>query len=682
MTATVRWTDSSWCDAARRRRAVLAICLAAVLATAVTAPADAAKRKHKASALPAFSSCASLVTYAHRGARRAGGGIGVPTRAGAIAAQVLTAPGPVAADQGAPTTAPAPAAPTASAGESKTAPSFSSTNVQEAGIDEPDIVKTDGERVFAIVNGKLNAVDVSGATPKLAGSLDLAGSGSHRMLIRGDRALVMTTSYGAGVVADGVAASSIAPYGGSKVLLTEIDISDPAALVVRRTMELDGSVADARLHGGTARVVVVSSPQPVAPPQIASTGVRRYVPRTTLRSKVSGRTFRRSVVACDDVRHPRSFSGLDLLTVLTIDLDKGLFDVDRDAIMAGAQAVYGSPTSLYVASQRYVAAIESGRSLPASARTQIHRFDASREGMTSYAGSGEVPGFVLNQYSLSEHEGALRVASTDEPQWFEGTITRDSESHVTVLEIGGSTLSRLGRVGGLGKGERIYAVRFVGDNGYVVTFRQVDPLYTLDLSDKRNPKVLGELKILGYSAYLHPVSENLLLGVGQDATEQGRRLGTQLSLFDVSDLRKPTRRAQAALGANSSTAAEFDPHAFLYWNATRLAVIPLTVYGDGAAVSPFKGAVGFRVGTASLGETGRVTHPAQAGQAPEIARSLVIGDKLFTLSYAGLGASRLDTLAPLSFVALPAPRQPPRPEPVPLPAPAPAPIAPSPPVVR
>ena len=105
-----------------------------------------------------------------------------------------------------------------------------------------------------------------------------------------------------------------------------------------------------------------------------------------------------------------------------------------------------------------------------------------------------------------------------------------------------------GRIGGLGKGERVYSVRFVGDTGYVVTFRQIDPLYTLDLADPERPRVLGELKIPGYSAYLHPIGEGLLLGVGQDATEEGRPTGTQISIFDVSDLRRPTRVHQEALG--------------------------------------------------------------------------------------------------------------------------------------
>ena len=672
MTATARRTDTASDGGVRPRLAVLVTVLAAVLLLPAPAPASTA-RKSRPSALPAFSSCPALLSYARRNARRTGGRTGVPTRAGAFETQVLSAPGPVAREDAASSTpgqAGVPAPPPAAAGSpGRAAPSFSSTNVQEAGVDEPDIVKTDGRRVFAIANGRLHALDASGDAPVLVGTLELDGFG-HQLLIRGDRVLVMTASSGGSA-----SASSRSPvaFQGATVVLTEVDVSDPRAMAVRRTMQLDGSLVDARLTGATARVVVASSPDPVAPRAISRTAVRSFVPRTTLRSRVTNRTIRRSVVGCGSVRHPRQFSGLDLLTVLSIDLDKGLFDVDRDAIMAGAQTVYGSPTSLYVASQRYVRALESGSALPQSMRTEIHRFDASQQGQTSYAASGAVTGYVLNQYSLSEHDGALRVASTEEPQWFEGTQTRDSESFVTVL--GATGLAPLGRVDGLGRGERIYAVRFVGDKGFVVTFRQVDPLYTLDLSDKANPKVLGELKILGYSAYLHPVSDDLLLGVGQDASAQGRTLGTQLSLFDVSDLRRPQRRAQASLGLGSSSQAEFDPHAFLFWKPTGLAVIPLSSYGRSDGRQTFQGVVGFRVGAASLAEAGRVAHPAAPdleGFAPPIGRSLVIGERLHTLSFEGFGTSRLDTLAPLAFAPFPAPAQtgPPRPGPVPLPPPA------------
>ena len=476
----------------------------------------------------------------------------------------------------------------------------------------------------------------------------------------------MSNAYGGGSFSGDVIISA------SRVVISEIDIGRPATMTVRRTMTMEGALVDARLTGGTARVVVGASPDYIRPAAISRTTLRSFVPRTVLKSNVSGKTFRRSIVSCDDVRHPRRFSGLDLLTVLTIDLDKGLFNIDRDAIMAGAQTVYASTTGLYVASQRYVQSLEAGRVVPQSSRTDIHRFDISKPDQTSFAASGSVTGFVLNQYSLSEHDGALRVASTEDPVWFDGRIASDSESYVSVLVEHGRSLDLVGRAGGLGRGERIYAVRFVGDKGYVVTFRQVDPLYTLDLSKKTKPRVVGELKILGYSAYLHPISDDLLLGVGQDATAQGRTTGTQLSLFDVSDPRKPSRKAAVSL-ENASSNAEFDPHAFLFWKPANLAVVPLSVYGNGED-QRFEGAIGFKIGTASVTEAGRITHPVldAGGFQPPIGRSVVIGDLLYTLSYAGLASNRLDTLAPQSFATFPAP--PPQPDGQPLPLPAPVPV--------
>jgi len=601
--------------------------LAVVLAVlAAAAPAPAATRGKGARKLSAFASCASLVGYARRGTRLAGGRPGVTTRVPGLAVDDIAAP-PIAPQSD---LMPVAAAPEegAQGGAGAGGEDFSGTNVQEAGVDEPDVLKTDGRRVVAVTGETLRVLDVTGPAPRALGTLKLEGY-DHQLLVRGDRALVLAGS-GAGTV------------------LTEVDLTDPAAPAVRRTMTLEGRPVAARLTGATARVVVSSSPGFLPVRSLPRTTARTWVPRTVLRSRVSGRTFRRSVVACDDVRRPPEFSGADLLTVLTVDLDRGLFSVDRDAIMAGAQTVYASPTGLYVASQRYVRGLERDPEAFPDLGTEIHRFDTAEAGETAYRSTGEVPGFVLNQYAMSEHEGALRVASTREPVWAaDGPVDGDagrSESHVTVLHERGPRLAEVGRVGGLGRGERIYAVRFMGDKGYVVTFRQVDPLYTLDLADPAAPKVLGELKILGYSAYLHPVGEDRLLGIGQDATEAGRREGAQMSLFDVSDLRAPRRVAQAGLGAGSSSAAEFDPHAFLYWGRTALAVVPLERYGE----RPFVGAIGFRVGASALSEAGRVEHRAGEDTVP-IGRSAVIGDRLFTLSYAGLGASRLDTLEPLAF---------------------------------
>jgi uncharacterized secreted protein with C-terminal beta-propeller domain len=622
----------------------------AALMTAAT-PAEAARRAPR---LQAFSSCESLVHYARAGAVRTGGTTGVVTRAVASPLPALQAPFPATGDM---VTA-APAAQADGRGGAEAQAPFSTTNVQEQGVDEPDVVKTDGKRLVSIAGGVLHVVDLTGDLPREVGRLQLDGAG-HQLLLRGDRVLVSSTN--GRVVPLARAAIAPVPYGTQRTTLTEVDLRDPAAPKVARTLELDGAYVDARLTGGTARIVVASSPEPIAVPAggtvrgaVRRAGLRHFVPLTTLRSRITRRTFRRPAVACTAVRRPRAFSGLDLLTVLTVDLDQGLFSVDRDAVMAGVEVVYGSTSSLYIASRRYSPALDGqGNTVPPAVRTELHRFDASQRGQTTYVASGDVAGFVLNQFSLSELDGRLRVATTEEPAWFGDANVRESESGISVLEEHDGRLQLVGHVGGLGKRERIYSVRFLGDAAYVVTFRQVDPLYAVDLSDPSKPRVRGELKILGYSSYLHPLGDGLLLGVGQDATPEGRRAGTQLSVFDVSDLDAPKKLAGVALGVGSSSDAENDHHAFLYWDPTRLAVIPLQRYAyDDPQQPPYAGAVGFRVARGAITEVGRIQHPADSGELVPIGRSIVVGDRLLTLSAAGLATNRLDDLGALGFLPL------------------------------
>lgn len=158
------------------------------------------------------------------------------------------------------------------------------------------------------------------------------------------------------------------------------------------------------------------------------------------------------------------------------------------------------------------------------AQTAIHKFGIASPARTRYRASGIVPGFLLSQWSLSERKDVLRVASTSTPVDVQAD---EAETSVTTLEEQNGRLVHLSRLGKLGQGERVYAVRFVDDVGYVVTFRQVDPLYTVDLSNPRSPKLLGELMIPGWSSYLHPFGKDLLLGLGQDAVGQGEAVGLQ-----------------------------------------------------------------------------------------------------------------------------------------------------------
>jgi hypothetical protein len=628
-----------------RCRAVVVLAgLAVAVAGALPAPpADAAPvgKRAKPLRLATFSSCRSLVQFARVNALRTAGAPGVAPRPFTS----MPIEGPAAdVESGRPVAAPAPSAPA----QSGPAPDHSSTTTQEEGVDEPDVVKTDGQHLFAIAGSSLHAVEVRGDPPKLVGTLELGEGGDHQVLLHGGRLLVISQSYQTPPLPPPMPGASIAlPVGQPITVLTEVDARNPAAMRVVRTVRAEGSYTSARLNGATARVVLSSPPElgATTPEAIRAARLATWLPGGLVTNKRTGRKSGRHLVACSAVRRPRSFSGLGMLTVLTIDMDKGLPWVDSDAVMTDAQTVYGSPSSLYVATQRWIDAATPPDQLPTSVTTQIHKFDATDSQSTTYGATGEVRGHLLNQFSLSEHNGLLRVASTDTPVWVGGQEMRQSESVVTVLEQTGSRLVSIGSVGGLGRGERIYSVRFLGDAGYVVTFRQVDPLYTIDLSKPTQPRVAGELKVRGYSAYLHPLDAGLLLGVGQDATGQGQVTGAQLSLFDVSDLANPRRLSQRAIAPSATSEAEYDHHAFLYWAPTKLAMLPVQTY-DGVV---FAGAIGFRVDRdTGIAEVGRVEHPG--GGAPAVRRSIVVGDRVFTLSERGVLASGLSDLAPKGWI--------------------------------
>ena len=414
---------------------------------------------------------------------------------------------------------------------------YSGTNVQEEGVDEPDLVKTDGKTLFVVANGRINAVDVSERQPRLLDSLRLENVWSAQLLLHGNRLLVLT--YGGYVMPmlPGLA-RSIAPYQPSNSTLTEIDVSAPKALRVVRTLKLDGTYVAARLVGGTARIVISSYvPQalPFERPDastseaaarernqaiVASSKTSSWVPKYRLRNRRTGRVVERSLVQCRHIRRPEAFSGLGLLTVLTVDLAKGLEPVNSASIMTDGRIVYASPESLYVATERWATRPDPAKPTdePEGVRTAIHKFDISDPERAVYRGSGTVSGFLLSQWSLSEHRGVLRVVSTDAPAWW-GVGNRESESALTTLRARDGALVQAGRVAGLGKGERVYAVRFVGDVGYVVTFRQIDPLYTIDLADPDRPRVLGELKIPGLLRV--PASDRRELAPGRRSGRDG-----------------------------------------------------------------------------------------------------------------------------------------------------------------
>jgi len=505
------------------------------------------------------------------------------------------------------------------------APTFSGTNVHEQGADEPDIVKTDGRRIVTVEGGTLHVIDA--ATRHQTGRLALPLAGDARLLLAGDKALVL--GYGGlGLEREGGV--------GSEAIL--VDLTGSPRIVSR--YHADGRIVDARQTGSVARVVLSSAPRIVFPftaranDQSRLQQNRQVVSRTKMDAWLpqwevtTGGTTTRGHVDCDSVSRPASFSGAEMLTVVTFDLAQpALSDGSPVSVVADGDIVYGTPASLYIANdQRWQIDALAAKAAP---DTEIYKFALAGADKPRFEASGSVPGTLLNQYSLSEWDGYLRVATTDR-------TARSSSSAVRVLAVHGATLAQVGAVDGLGKGEQIYAVRFIGPRGYVVTFRQTDPLYSLDLSDPAHPTVTGSLKITGYSAHLQPVGDDLLVGIGQEASAQGVREGLGISLFDVADPAHPRRLAQHVV-ADSSSEAEFDPHAVLWWPATQLLVVPVN--------GRVTGAVAVHVSNGTIQPGGDLTG------AP-IRRSLVIGDQLWTLDDAGLAVADLSTLHKIGYVPL------------------------------
>lgn len=582
---------------------------------------------------------------------------------------------------------------------------YSTTNVQEAGVDEPDLVKTDGRRILALAQGVLHYIDASSGRPGLVSSLELQTrddryTGNHQMFLSGDTALLMSSGY----------SEEPRGYAGEITLVRQIDISQPESMRVVSTLTAEGRFISARLVRGQANLVLASDPgvrfEFVYPSSDSEASRRRaemvnrlviqestledWMPRYELTAEAAGASDEGMLVDCSKAYAPREFSGFSLLSVLAFDLSEGIRVGSVATVVSGGDTVYSSQENLYAATQRWIdwAVFEEddARRESEAFTTNIHRFAIGGPDGPVYEASGSIDGYLLNQFSMSEHNGYLRVASTDAPAW--GWWADDTESRVDVLEQAGRELRVVGSVGGLGRGERIFAVRFMGDVGYVVTFRQTDPLYTIDLSDPADPRVMGELKILGYSAYLHPIGDGLLLGVGQDADEEGRVRGTQVSIFDVSDLSDPLRIHQYTLEESSSSEVEFDHRAFLYWAPTGTVVLPVgwTDFGeDGDEWRWFNGARVLEIDEDSIVDRGYIIvdrgyidhRPSWAGKGQgagegqggaagsepgypyfleetiPIRRSLVVGQDLYTLSDGGLKSSDLESLSELAWIEFP-----------------------------
>ena len=450
----------------------------------------------------------------------------------------------------------------------------SGTNVQELGVDESDVVKVAGSLLLRMREGELLAYDVSGDEPALLSSTriddargtDWVGDPGGEMVFVDGRAVVLGSS------GDGLSTT-----------LTTIDLSDPTSPGIVDTTTIQGRASAVRLHGDVVRVVIQSGlPQlDFSHPdgtfgEIRSRMHNRSLVRATTLSDWLPTVDGDPVVDCADVAIPDDEEmALGTTTVLAMD------PADPTTRTSTAVAT-DSPTSYFSSDRFYLAA--SGpqwgfwgdcfdcRMAMTAPRGTTPLFAFALDGMdATYVASGSVEGTIADRWSMDAVGGSLRVAVGPSSE------TGNYNSVLTLREEG-SELVEDGRVDDLGIGEEIKSVRWFDDLAIVVTFRQTDPLYAIDLTDPSDPRLLGELKIPGFSEYLHPLGEHRLIGVGQDASLEGMTLGAQAALFDVTDLTNPRQLDVVRYPKGSQAGAGADPRQFTWLPEQRVA---LTVVSQG-----------------------------------------------------------------------------------------------------
>ncbi|MBI5864695.1 MAG: beta-propeller domain-containing protein [Planctomycetes bacterium] len=576
------------------------------------------------------------------------------------------------------------AAPEASGGADNSATSFTTTNIQEAGVDEGDIFKSDGER-FYVVRGR--TLRIANAVPSDAmaelGKLALDDYISEIYLLDNHKLIVLAQRFNYQPSPYSLMAIEMWPpyYSQAQAVAYLVDVADPANPSVVQKVELDGSRVSSRVVSG--RLILVLSVAPDVPDDaIPLLGAPRIqmedvMPKMYVEGATTG-----DLVPWSDWLHPESPNGYMMTAVVALDTADLQNILSSVAILASAGTVYSSTEALYVTDTEY--------DLNDNFRefTAIHKFAFDDKGAANYVASGAVSGRPLNQFSLGEYEGNLRIAThvipavqgvvMDEVMSSDGTVsitqaTADAapsapSNSVYVLSEKDGELALLGAIEGIAPGERLYSSRFMGKRGFLVTFRQIDPLFSLDLSDPAAPRIAGELKIPGFSDYLHPLGDNYLIGVGRSTTTSpwGGTVtkAVQLSLFNVSDLANPTVVQQVEIGGYSSyTEVSQDHKAFAFLPDRNILALPAMLYP--ADYNPYDGSMGMAdylpptntvlfyhvdpaTGFTALGQINSVTDSSGYYYYSGTTRPAIIGESAYAVNQNGVRSAPMSNFTTTS----------------------------------
>ncbi|NYZ79689.1 beta-propeller domain-containing protein [Candidatus Micrarchaeota archaeon] len=537
---------------------------------------------------------------------------------------------------------------------------YSTTNIQVAGVDEADITKNDGKYIYTLSGDKVVIIDAYPAESAAVLSEIAFNSSTERvteMFVNGDKLVLFgdKTDYNGPIMG---AEISYRPYYYRTSSFVKIyDIVDRSNPILTRDVAIDGNYYSSRMIGDYVYVVLNS-----------------YVYEDIVMPNITAGGVETPVAGCADVQYFEDVvdSSYSLTTIMSINVNTE--EMSEKVFLTGnTQTMYVSTDNIYLTSTQYYYEPMPlvGDFFPRSEEKTLIKRVGINGNTVEFKAEGSVPGWILNQFSMDEYNGNFRIATTS------GHVSRSGGGSSNNVYVLNGSLDTIGTLEDLAPGEQIYSARFLGDRAYLVTFKKIDPLFAIDLSDPTNPNVLGKLKIPGYSSYLHPYDETHLIGIGKNAIEAEEGdfawyQGVKLSLFDVSDVANPKEMSMVSIGERGTDSYALNDHkAFLFDKEKGLLVVPILLaefdaepqsdwdYGE----YTFQGAYVYSVDlTSGFTYKGRITHVTDDSllksgyyyESPySVKRSLYMDNTLYTISEKTVKANSLIDLSELANVSLP-----------------------------
>ena len=524
---------------------------------------------------------------------------------------------------------------------------YSKTNTQVQGVDEADIVKTDGTYIYYLTNEKLTIINTENASQmKEMSTIKFDETftpeeiflNNDKIIVIGKRYEYDKTERKIGIDVDFLYPNYMDKTYTSAKLYNVKDKTNPT---LERTVEVEGDYLTARMIGSN---VYIASNKYMYYAYICNTYKSTELNEDDFKPHYldTATSNETKSINFDCIYYIPEFEDTNYLNIVAFNITNNQ-EANVESYLGAGEEIYASKENLYVTKTKY----DYERKNKTSITTEIYKFNLNNANCT-FAKAGDVPGSVLNQFSMDECNGYFRIATTDSTSW-------NSESNTNNLYVLNENLETIGKIEGLAKGERIYSVRFMGNRAYMVTFVETDPLFVIDLSNPTTPTVLGELKIPGYSKYLHPYDETHLIGIGEDTEVvnygYGDRVvtnGMKMAMFDVTDPNNPQELYNVKIGEKGTYSELLYNHkALLFSKEKNIIAFPISITDNDYKVT-FQGAIVYGVSLEKGFElktkiSNSATDYDRYYSRNRVERIIYIKDTLFTLSNGLIKAVDLNT---------------------------------------